>query len=73
MADKYIYAQHVIYRAISNFVELGIKPKEIAEKMISEYRLEIRFFFVPKDKLDIYYEALAEQCWYDRYGNHNYY
>lgn len=57
-----------LYQVINNYVEMQIPPKDIVALVQDEYRIEIRFYDVPKEDLPSVYLTLAEYGWFQRYG-----
>jgi len=72
MANKYVFAEHTVHEAIHNMVQLKKIPKDIANECFAQYHLEVALNDVSYEMLLKMYELLANQCWFDTYGNYDY-
>lgn len=70
--SKFNFAMQVIYERINNLVKIKTYPKDIAQLLIRDCRLELRIPDTKKDMMIEFYRSLAEQAWYTMYMNFDY-
>ena len=68
--NKYILSRHRIYETIYKMIETGLSPKEIAEQMHKDYRLEVTMHELSPRMVEKMYMILAEQAYYDKNKKH---
>lgn len=69
---KYDDVMRSVYQTIRNKVELKQKPEAIAVDIVNQYPTFVRFYDVSNDMQLEFIKAIAEQCWFDKYGDFNY-
>lgn len=60
----------IIYENIKNLITIKTNPKEVYKLIHQEIRPELKLYDVTPQMQEVFITCLAEQCWFDMYGEH---